>query len=111
MLIAELIPTSTSEELSMGYMESGSTAGYFAIRMKSDMVYETQLDGTVTQEKYCTRPGLFCGLILLTSTPLALIDGGIGVKYLANEDAKVVGMLGTGGMARRHNAWSVVFTS
>ncbi len=29
-------------------------------------------------------------------------DGGIGVKYLANEDAEVVGMLGSGGMARTH---------
>jgi alanine dehydrogenase len=29
-------------------------------------------------------------------------DGGIGVKYLANRDAAVVGMLGSGGMARTH---------
>jgi alanine dehydrogenase len=29
-------------------------------------------------------------------------DGGIGVKYLANEDVEVVGMLGSGGMARTH---------
>src|SRR6267142_1203722 len=80
-------------------MEGGSTAGYFAIRMKSDVVYETEYNGAVTQEKYCSRPGLFCGLILLTSIengePLAFIndgvlqhmrvggDGGIGVKYMA----------------------------
>jgi len=72
----------------------------------------------VTQEKYCVRPGLFCGLILLTSIenaePLAFLndghlqhmrvggDGGIGVKYMANPDAEVVGMLGSGGMARTH---------
>jgi ornithine cyclodeaminase/alanine dehydrogenase-like protein (mu-crystallin family) len=99
-------------------MEGGSNAGYFAIRMKSDVVYESRQNGIVTQEKYCTRPGLFCGLILLTSIetgePLAFIndgvlqhmrvgaDGGIGVKYMANEDAEVVGMLGSGGMARSH---------
>jgi ornithine cyclodeaminase/alanine dehydrogenase-like protein (mu-crystallin family) len=99
-------------------MEGGSTAGYFAIRMKSDIVYETQYNGVLTQEKYCTRPGRYCGLILLTSIengePLAFIndghlqhmrvgaDGGIGVKYLANEDAEVIGMLGAGGMARTH---------
>src|SRR6185312_13912036 len=98
--------------------EGGSTAGYFAIRMKSDIIYETRYNGSITQEKYCTRPGLYCGLILLTSVetgePLAFIhdghlqhmrvgaDGGIGVKYMANEDAAVVGMLGTGGMARTH---------
>jgi len=29
-------------------------------------------------------------------------DGGIGVKYMANEDAEVIGMLGSGGMARTH---------
>src|SRR5512138_3600412 len=44
-----------------GTMEGGSTAGYFAIRMKSDVVYETTYQGTVTQEKYCLRPGLYCG--------------------------------------------------
>src|SRR5438045_8154550 len=113
------IPTSDpGKNYQWGTMEGGSTAGYFAIRMKSDVIYETEYNGAVTQEKYCTRPGLYCGLILLTSIetgePLAFLndgylqhmrvgaDGGIGVKYLANEDAEVVGMLGAGGMARTH---------
>jgi alanine dehydrogenase len=120
------IPTSDpAKNYQWGTMEGGSTAGYFAIRMKSDVIYETRLNGSITQEKYCTRPGLYCGLILLTSTetgePLAFIndghlqhmrvgaDGGIGVKYLANQDAAVVGMLGSGGMARTHmRAFSLV---
>src|SRR5262247_851577 len=113
------IPTSDpSKNYQWGTMEGGSTAGYFAIRMKSDVIYETQYNGVLTQEKYCVRPGLYCGLILLTSIengePLAFLndghlqhmrvggDGGIGVKYMANEDAEVVGMLGSGGMARTH---------
>lgn len=113
------IPTrDPSRNYQWGTMEGGSTAGYFAIRMKSDVIYETQYNGSITQEKYCTRPGLYCGLILLTSIetgePLAFIndghlqhmrvgaDGGIGVKYLAKQDAEVVGMLGSGGMARTH---------
>ena len=113
------IPTSDPRKnYQWGTMEGGSTAGYFAIRMKSDIVYEIEYNGVTTQEKYCTRPGLFCGLILLTSIengePLAFIndghlqhmrvgaDGGIGVKYMANEGAEVVGMLGSGGMARTH---------
>src|SRR5436190_18294250 len=113
------IPTSDpGKNYQWGTMEGGSTAGYFAIRMKSDVIYETEYNGAVTQEKYCSRPGLYCGLILLTSIetgePLAFLndgylqhmrvgaDGGIGVKYLANEDAEVVGMLGSGGMARTH---------
>jgi ornithine cyclodeaminase/alanine dehydrogenase-like protein (mu-crystallin family) len=113
------IPTSDpARNYQWGTMEGGSTAGYFAIRMKSDIIYETQYNGVITQEKYCSRPGLFCGLILLTSIEngefLAFIndghlqhmrvgaDGGIGVKYMANADAEVVGILGSGGMARTH---------
>lgn len=115
------IPTSDPNKLyQWGTMEGGSTSGYFAIRMKSDIVYEQKYNGVVTEEKYCTRPGLYCGLILLTATetgePLAFLndgvlqhmrvgaDGGIGVKYMANEDAEVVGMLGSGGMSRMHMA-------
>jgi len=113
------IPTSDpAKNYQWGTMEGGSTSGYFAIRMKSDIIYETQYNGVTTQEKYCVRPGLYCGLILLTSIQngefLAFIndghlqhmrvagDGGIGVKYMANEDAELVGMLGSGGMARTH---------
>ena len=113
------IPTSDpTKNYQWGTMEGGSTTGYFAIRMKSDIIYETQYNSVTTQEKYCTRPGLFCGLILLTSIenaePLALIndgvlqhmrvgaDGGIGVKLMSNPDAEVIGLVGSGGMARTH---------
>jgi ornithine cyclodeaminase/alanine dehydrogenase-like protein (mu-crystallin family) len=113
------IPTSDpTKNYQWGTMEGGSTSGYFAIRMKSDIIYETQYNGVTTQEKYCMRPGLYCGLILLTSIEngelLAFIndghlqhmrvagDGGIGVKYMANQDAEVIGMLGSGSMARTH---------
>lgn len=102
-----------------GTMEGGSSlSGYFAIRMKSDVVYEQEYGGVRTQEKYCLRPGLFCGFILLTSVrtgePLAILndgelqhlrvgaDSGIGAKLMAKESAEVVGMLGSGGMARSH---------
>jgi len=113
------IPTKDPKKIyQWGTMEGGSTSGYFAIRMKSDVIYEQEYNGAVTQEKYCTRPGLYCGLILLidiqNGEPVAIVndgvvqhmrvgaDGGIGVKYMANEDAAVVGMLGSGGMARSH---------
>lgn len=100
-----------------GTMEGGGP-GYFAIRMKSDIVHWRETDGVATREKYCLRPGLYCGLIFLFSTqtgePLALLNDGviqhmrvgadsaIGVKYMARENSEVVGMLGSGGMARSH---------
>src|SRR6476620_2869515 len=99
-----------------GSMEGGSTKGYFAVRIKSDIAERREYAGAVTHDKYCREPGLYCGLVFLTSVetgePLAIIndgvlqhmrvgvDGAIGVKYMANEDAEVVGMLGSGGMAR-----------
>ena len=101
-----------------GTMEGGSTGGYFAIRIKSDIVYEQERDGVRTQEKYCSRPGLYCGLVLLTSVenaePLAIIhdgwlqhlrvaaDSAIGTDLMARDDCATLGMLGSGGMARAH---------
>ena len=115
------IPTSDSaKKFRWGTMEGGSAAsGYFAIRMKSDITYEQEYAGVKTEEKYCLRPGLFCGLILLINVqngePLALMndgylqhlrvgaDAGIGVKYMAREDSKTIGMMGSGGMARTYS--------
>lgn len=113
------IPTGDPDKCyQWGTMEGGSISGYFAIRMKSDVIYEQEYGSARTQEKYCVGPGKFCGLILLINIqngePLALIndghlqhmrvgaDSGIGAKYMAREDASVVGMIGSGGMARTH---------
>jgi len=114
------IPTRDPDRVyQWGTMEGGSsTPGYFAIRMKSDITYQTRYEGVVTHEKYASRPGLFCGLIMLfdvnNAEPLALLNDGylqhfrvgadsaIGTKYMAREDARVLGMLGSGGMARSH---------
>ncbi len=101
-----------------GTMEGGSVNGYFAIRMKSDIIVQDRAGEVPTEEKYCTRPGLYCGLIWLFDTnsgaPVAILndgilqhmrvgaDGGIGVKYMARQDASVIGMLGSGGMAHAH---------
>jgi len=113
------IPTRDPQKIyQWGTMEGGSSSGYFAIRMKSDVLYEQEYQGTHTLEKYCIQPGTFCGLIFLfrvdNGEPLALINDGylqhmrvgadsaIGVKYMARKKAEVVGMFGSGGMARSH---------
>jgi len=91
-----------------------------AIRLKSDIIYYEGAGDSLVEEKYAGRPGLFCGLVMLfdtsTGTPLAIIQDGnlqqarvgaknaLGVKYLARENAKIVGMIGSGGQARSHLA-------
>jgi alanine dehydrogenase len=48
-----------------GTMEGASRKiGVFAIRMKSDVVYWPNGE---TEEKYCTKPGTFCGLVMVFS--------------------------------------------
>ncbi len=113
------IPTADPNKVyQWGSMEGGSVSGYFAVRIKSDIVYEQTYAGVTTQEKYCSQPGLYCGLIILVDTsngvPVAIIndgvlqhmrvgaDGGLGVKYMSRPDSHVVGILGSGGMVRSH---------
>ena len=101
-----------------GTME-GANGGILAIRMKSDVITWPQVEGGGWREsKYCVEPGTYCGLVLLLSTrngePLAFLnDGvlqhmrvgggaGIGARHLARADARSVGLLGSGGMARTY---------
>ena len=113
------VPTQQPDHVyQWGSMEGGSIRGYFAIRMKSDVLVEQQYQGARTQEKFAQRPGLYCGLIFLTlietAEPLAFINDGhlqhmrvaadsaIGTDIMARKDAKRLGMLGSGEMARAH---------
>jgi ornithine cyclodeaminase/alanine dehydrogenase-like protein (mu-crystallin family) len=104
----------------------GASGGYYAVRLKSDIVHwPTAADGSTSESKYCVQPGTFCGLVFLYSCgngePLAIMnDGhlqhmrvgaaaGIGARLLARSDASTVGMLGSGGMARTFlEAYAVV---
>jgi ornithine cyclodeaminase/alanine dehydrogenase-like protein (mu-crystallin family) len=92
--------------------------GYVCARMLSDMVNWPREHGRVRENKHARAPGTFCGLLFLFSikdaTPVAIINDGIlqhmrvgggaglGAKYLSRSDAKVVGMIGSGGMARTY---------
>jgi ornithine cyclodeaminase/alanine dehydrogenase-like protein (mu-crystallin family) len=86
--------------------------------MKSDIVSWRDHGGTRVEDKYCSTPGLFCGLVFLFDTengePLAIMNEGylqhmrvgalaaLGAKYLAKPGARTLGMLGSGGMAHSH---------
>lgn len=116
------IPTPVGDSFyQWGSMEGGSArSGYFAVRVKSDIIVEQSYAGTRTREKYCVEPGRFCGLVWLFSVrdgaPLALLNDGvlqhqrvgadaaIGVRHVGRPDAHVLGMIGSGGMARSHLA-------
>ena len=91
-------------------------AGVSAIRINSDIVTWPEIDGSRRRVKVPAAPNQrFVGLVLLfsmeTAEPLAIFpDGvvqrmrvgaasGLGAKYMAREDAKSVGIIGSGWQA------------
>jgi alanine dehydrogenase len=92
--------------------------GFVVARMLSDIVSWPGEKGNQRENKHCIQPGTYCGLLFMFSArdgmPAAIInDGflqhmrvaagaGLGVKYLAREDSRTVGMIGSGGMARTY---------
>lgn len=95
----------------------GAADGVHAVRLKSDiMTWPRRPDGSSSELKYCIKPGTYCGLVLLFSTangePLAIMnDGhlqhmrvgaaaGVGARLLARADSHILGLIGSGGMAR-----------
>ncbi|MEK9683085.1 MAG: ornithine cyclodeaminase family protein [Rhodospirillaceae bacterium] len=109
--------------LENGYYRGGTVEGfangYFAVRIKSDIItWPKNPDGSWNEDKHCIKPGTYCGLVLLysasTGEPLALINDGIiqhmrvgasaalGARYLSREDSRIVGIIGSGGMARTY---------
>jgi ornithine cyclodeaminase/alanine dehydrogenase-like protein (mu-crystallin family) len=115
--IDTLVPCSDENSYFRFGSIEGASDGVHAVRLKSDiMTWPKHDDGSWTREKYCVRPGVYCGLVLLFSTengePLAILnDGhlqhmrvgaaaGIGARLLSRTDSQRVGLIGTGGMAR-----------
>ena len=99
--------------------------GLVCARMLSDMVDWPSEYNKQRETKYAKAPGTYCGLLFLYSvkdaTPVAIMNDGalqhmrvgasaaIGVKHLARSNSHIVGMLGSGGMARAYlEAFSLV---
>jgi ornithine cyclodeaminase/alanine dehydrogenase-like protein (mu-crystallin family) len=92
--------------------------GFVVARMLSDIVSWPGEKGSQRENKHCIQPGTYFGMLAMFSTrdgmPVAFInDGflqhmrvaggaGLGVKYLSRPDSRVVGMIGSGGMARTY---------
>jgi alanine dehydrogenase len=92
--------------------------GVVVARMLSDIVSWPGDKGSQRENKHCIQPGTYFGMLIMFSArdgmPIAFInDGflqhmrvaggaGLGVKYLARPDSHVIGMIGSGGMARSY---------
>lgn len=116
--IDNLIPTRRPEEFfSCSSMEGGTREpGYYALRVKPDILSWPVINGTRRRVTYNTRPGLYGGLVLLFSVDnaelLAILNDGfiqhlrigasaaIGVRCLTPADASTLAIIGAGGMAR-----------
>ena len=69
-----------NETYQWGTTDGGTSAGYLAIRMTSDVRYETEVQGKKQQDKYCISKGTYCGLVFLfrvnNGEPLAIMNDG-----------------------------------
>jgi ornithine cyclodeaminase/alanine dehydrogenase-like protein (mu-crystallin family) len=100
-------------------MEGGiSGMEVVAIRIKSDVSTPRWVHGQEREDWYCGYPGRFMGLILLFSAKdgvlLAMLHDAhiqhmrvaatdaLGARHLARQNASVLGLLGSGGMAWTH---------
>lgn len=116
--IDNFLPTTRQGEfLCFSSMEGGSRApGYYALRIKPDIISWPEVNGKRRRVTYSYKPGLYGGLVFLYGTDnaefLAILNdsyiqhvrvaatAALGIKYMANPDARVLGVIGSGGMAR-----------
>jgi alanine dehydrogenase len=89
-----------------------------ALRFKSDVISWTEYEGAVTEEWHNIMPGKYCGFIILVDMTNGEIIGlmndgvlhhvrvgataGVGAKYLSRKDSRVLGVVGSGGMAETY---------
>jgi ornithine cyclodeaminase/alanine dehydrogenase-like protein (mu-crystallin family) len=124
--IDNFIPSPVPDQFfAFSSMEGGiRDPGYYALRIKPDMISWPVVDGTRRRVTYNTRPGLYGGLVFLFSVAnaelLAIMNDGfiqhyrvaaaaaIGAKYLSRRSSSTLGIIGTGGMA---HSFAETFTS
>jgi len=91
--------------------------GYHAIGLRSDVNEWLDTKGD-RSKKWASRPGLYCGLVLLYNIRTGELEGilndgylqvmrvgatsGVAGKYLSREDSNVLGIIGAGNQARSH---------
>src|SRR5712692_4536941 len=99
-------------------------SGYYALRIKPDVIAWPVVNGMRRRVTYNTHPGLYGGLVFLFRVDngelLAILNDGfvqharvaataaLGIRYLSRPSARRLGMLGSGGMARSFAAAAVV---
>ncbi len=116
--IDNFIPTAVPEQFfAFSSMEGGiRDPGYYALRIKPDIISWPIVSGMRRRVTYNSRPGLYGGLVFLFSVAnaelLAIMNDGfiqhyrvaasaaLGAKYLSRRTAKILGIIGTGGMGR-----------
>ena len=106
-------PTPRAEEFAcFSSMEGIVRGGYYAIRIKPDIISWPEVNGMKRRVTYCYEPGLYGGLILVFKTEnaelVAIMNDGfiqhmrvgataaLGARYLARSNAEIVGMIGSG---------------
>ena len=111
------VPSSHADEFAcFSSMEGVVRGGYYAVRIKPDIVSWPKVGSLRRRVTYCYQPGFYGGIILLfrveNAELVAIMNDGylqhmrvgataaLGARYLARQDARVVGILGSGGMAR-----------
>jgi alanine dehydrogenase len=114
-----LAPTSRAEEYaSFSTMDGIIRGGYYALRIKPDILSWPVINGMRRRLTYCCRPGLYGGLVLLfraeNAELVAIMNDGyvqhmrvgalaaLGARYLSRERSATVGILGSGHMARAY---------
>ena len=116
--IDNFIPTRRADQFfAFSSMEGGiREPGYYALRIKPDIISWPTVNGLRRRVTYCSKPGLYGGLVFLFNVDnaelLAIMNDGyiqhhrvaaaaaIGAKYLSRPGAKTLGIIGSGGMAR-----------